>query len=137
MNKLTSRKKVRVPSHVKRYETHLGIKFHSKMTLLLFTRSHPGMIEVRMNDKHSICFKITSFTPRWVLNFYSYDHFLHFGPWIEFHPCQDSQEIILGRNFTFAKTFQYNEYFDQRQGWIPPGMKLIPGWKSGREGNLK
>ena len=42
--------------------------------------------------------------------------FLHFGPWMGFHPCQDSDEIILGRNFTLAKTCEYNEYFDQRQG---------------------
>ena len=27
-----------------------------------------------------------------------------------------TDEIMLGRNFTFAKTFEYNENFDQRQG---------------------
>ena len=90
-----------------------------------------------MDDKHSIYFKNDSFIPKWVLNFYSYDHFLHFGPWMVFHPCQESDEIIAGRNFPFAKTTEYNEYFDQRQGWVPPGVKLVPGWKSAREATLK
>ena len=56
---------------------------------------------------------------------------------MEFRPCQDSDEIILGWNFTLAKTFEYNEYFDQRQGWILPGVKLVAGWKAAREGTLK
>ena len=132
-----SRKKFRAPSYVKRDETHLGIKYHSKMTLLLFTcSSHPRMIEIWINDKHSICFK-KSFIPRWVLNFYSHDNFLHFCPWMGFHPCQDSDEIILRQNFTLGKTCEYNGYFDQRQGWIPPEVKLVPGWKSAREGTFK
>ena len=116
LNKLVSIKKVRAPSHVKIDETHLWISFHPEMTLFRLTcSSHPGMIWIQMNDKHLICFKNNSFIPRWVFNFYAHDNFLHFGPSMKFCPCQDSDEIIPGRNFTLAKTCEYNEYFDQRQ----------------------
>ena len=56
---------------------------------------------------------------------------------MEFYPCQDSDEIITEQNFTLAKTGEYNEYCDQRQGWISPVFKLVLGRKPDFEGTVK
>lgn len=56
---------------------------------------------------------------------------------MEFYPCQDSDEIITEQNFTLAKTREYNEYCDQRQGRISPVFKLVLGRKPDFEGTVK
>ena len=123
-----SRKKIRAHSYLKRDETHLGITFHAETTLLLFIcSSHPGMIEIRMSDKHLICFKRNSFIPRWVLNFYSHDEFSLFAPWMEFHPCQDRDEIIPGQNFTLPKTWQWVLWPKIEMN---SSQRLVPGLKT-------
>ena len=42
-------KRFRVPSHIRRDESYVGIRFHPEMTLLLFTcSSQPEIIDIRI-----------------------------------------------------------------------------------------